>query len=577
MYSNEKKGFSLLDLIVKIIFAALFIFILVWLFQKKVPNMAPFYSNVFRENIAYMQSAGESYFTDDKMPKEIGQEEKITLDSMIQRKLIIPFVDEDGNACNVYESYVSMTKTDLGYELKTNLVCPKESDYTIKILGCHTYCKDAACSKKCRVEQITQYQFKKKVTSTTTKYSCPSGYTLDGKKCTKKVLVDTKSAEHTTTTPHEIVEPATLVVVGSKCVSADRITNKSYTEKLTNKEYTTKVTNKEYTDKVSGKEYTEKLTNKSYTDKITTTTPATTKKEPYTCQKTKTERRCTTTYQSYSYSCNCSGSWYHGQYVTSCSTCSGSTPVESCSDVSVPYNDTCYKDVTVPGSTTYSCPSGYTKEGSGSSLKCYKNTYSCPSGYTKEGSGSSLKCYKTTYSCPSGYTKEGSGSSLKCYKNTYSCPSGYTNEGSGSSLKCYKNTYSCPSGYTKEGSGSSLKCYKNTYSCPSGYAFDPSKSQTLCYKCTDGSQYYTCPDKTYTLDGNKCKKTITDTTTDLRCDSGYVLEGNKCNKYSTDTKDATGKKETKTSWKYKWSEKTSLSGWTKTGKTKTVKGKEICE
>ena len=52
MYSNEKKGFSLLDLIVKIIFAALFIFILVWLFQKKVPNMAPFYSNVFRENIA---------------------------------------------------------------------------------------------------------------------------------------------------------------------------------------------------------------------------------------------------------------------------------------------------------------------------------------------------------------------------------------------------------------------------------------------------------------------------------------------------------------------------------------------
>ena len=92
MYSNEKKGFSLLDLIVKIIFAALFIFILVWLFQKKVPNMAPFYSNVFRENIAYMQSAGESYFTDDKMPKEIGQEEKITLDSMIQRKLIIPFV-----------------------------------------------------------------------------------------------------------------------------------------------------------------------------------------------------------------------------------------------------------------------------------------------------------------------------------------------------------------------------------------------------------------------------------------------------------------------------------------------------
>ena len=471
MYSNEKKGFSLLDLIVKIIFAALFIFILVWLFQKKVPNMVPFYSNVFRENIAYMQSAGESYFTDDKMPTEVGQEEKITLDSMIQKKLIIPFVDEDGNACNVYESYVSMTKTDIGYELKTNLVCPKESDYTVKILGCHTYCKDAACQKRCHIEKITQYQFKKKVTDTTTKYSCSDGYTLDGKNCVKKVVVDTQSAEQTSTTSHEVVEPATLVVVGSQCVSADRITNKNYTDKITNKNYT------------------DKVTTKSYTDKITTTNPDTTKQEPYSCTKYKTERKCTTTYQTYTYSCNCSGSWVHGQYVSSCSTCSGSTPVESCSNVQVPYTDTCYKTVTVPGGTTYSCPSGY----------------------------------------------------------------------------------------TKEGSGSSLKCYKNTYSCPSGYAFDPSKSQTLCYKCTDGRQYYTCPDSSYRLDGNKCKKTVTDTTTDLKCPSGYTLEGKKCYKYSTDTKEATAKKETKTSWKYKWSEKSSLSGWTKTGKTRTVDGKEICE
>ena len=37
MYSNDNKnGFSILDLIVKIIFAGLFIFILVWLFNKKV-------------------------------------------------------------------------------------------------------------------------------------------------------------------------------------------------------------------------------------------------------------------------------------------------------------------------------------------------------------------------------------------------------------------------------------------------------------------------------------------------------------------------------------------------------------
>ena len=157
MYSNDKRnGFSILDLMVKIIFACLFIFILVWLFQKKVPNMTPFYSNVFRENIKYMQEAGESYFTDEKMPTEIGNEVKITLNDMISRKLIIPFVDEDGNSCNLYESYVSVTKTDTGYDLKTNLVCNKESDYTIKVLGCHTYCKDKECTKTCSIEKITQ-------------------------------------------------------------------------------------------------------------------------------------------------------------------------------------------------------------------------------------------------------------------------------------------------------------------------------------------------------------------------------------------------------------------------------------
>ena len=69
MYS-KRNGFSLLDLLVKIVFAIIFILILIWLFNKKVPNMKPFYSNVFRENIKYMQDAGEAYFTDDKMPKE---------------------------------------------------------------------------------------------------------------------------------------------------------------------------------------------------------------------------------------------------------------------------------------------------------------------------------------------------------------------------------------------------------------------------------------------------------------------------------------------------------------------------
>lgn len=75
-------------------------------------------------------------------------------------KINFTIVDEDGNSCNQYESYVSITKQEGYYELKTNLVCNKESDYTIKVLGCYTYCENNNCSKTCRREQIVEYQFK---------------------------------------------------------------------------------------------------------------------------------------------------------------------------------------------------------------------------------------------------------------------------------------------------------------------------------------------------------------------------------------------------------------------------------
>ena len=598
MYS-KRNVFSLLDLLVKIVFAIIFILILILLFNKKVPNMKPFYSNVFRENIKYMQDAGEAYFTDDKMPKEVGQEVKITLSEMFDKKLVLPFVDEDGNSCNQYNSYVSVKKLDEGYELKTNLVCNNQSDYLIKILGCHNYCKDDQCSKTCSIEKITQYQYRKLVSGSKTNYTCDSGYTLDGKYCYKTKLVDSKSAIHTTTETRTDTVPAKAditsatttqlkTVVTTKKVSVDVIKN-------TKKEYVSAVTTqkKKYYKPVTVNEikYTDKITNssKSYTDAIKNTTPATTKQVPYTCTKYKTERQCTPYSYSQPYTCNCTSSvGPTGKTITSCSTCYSTVSGENCSDVQKPYSATCYKTENVPGSTTYSCPSGYTSEGSGSSLKCYKlnYTYSCPSGYTELGSGSSLRCYKKVpvTKCHSTTTQEGSGDSMRCYRMepSYSCPSGTTSEGSGDSLKCYKTTttYSCPSGATGEGSGSSLKCYKTTttYSCPSGTdAQTGSGSSLKCYKINQGSVRYYCEDSSYKLSGKNCTKKITETVTKKYCDNGYKLEGDKCNKYDTDKVKATSHSSSSSYYTYKWSEETSLAGWEKTGKTQTVDGEEVCK
>lgn len=520
MYSNERGSrFSILDIFVKLIFAALFIFILAWLFQKNVPNMAPFYSNVFRENIKYMQEAGESYFTDDKLPKEIGQSNRISLSDMFDRKLVLPFVDEDGNSCNQYDSYVSVTKTDNGYELKTNLVCNKESNYTIKILGCHNYCKDSLCSKTCSVEQITEYKYKK--LSNVTTYKCPSGYKKDGKYCVKSKIVDSKSANVTNTTTRVDVIDADKVYDSGKKTQVDVI-------KVKNGDSYERV----YINPI--KEVTEGTTTKTkvYVDPIKSTSngSTTTKKEAYNCTKYKTETQCTTKYKKESYKCECSTVIVGGVSQTRCNTCYKSVPYQSCSEVSKAYTDTCYRDVTTstPGSTTYSCPSN--AEGS-------------------EGSGKNLRCYyyKTT-------TTSGS--------ITYRCPAkadGST--GSGANLKCY---------YLEKVFGG------YSYKCPSKANYSTGSGKNLrCYVVTNGSYHYECSEKGYKLDGKYCKKTIKETSTTKKCDSGYKLEGNKCNKYSTSKIDATKTTSKKTI--YKWSKSESLSGWTKTGETRTVQGEEKCE
>ena len=147
---------------------------------------------------------------------------------------------------------------------------------------------------------------------------------------------------------------------------------------------------------------------------------------------------------------------------------------------------------------------------------------------------------------------------------TYSCPSAATHSsGSGANLKCWYYqvvnggyNYSCPAEATSHtGSGSSLKCYKDV----------------------PGAVTYKCEDSSYKLDGTKCKKIIQTEVIKLKCDKDYNLEGEECVKYSTDKVKAKAKTTTSTYWKYKWSEKSQLSGWIKTDKTRTIKGEKICK
>ena len=84
-----------------------------------------------------------------------------------------------------------------------------------------------------------------------------------------------------------------------------------------------------------------------------------------------------------------------------------------------------------------------------------------------------------------------------------------------------------------------------------------------------------CEDSDATLDGDKCIKKITGAFKGYSCPDGYILNGDKCTKKTTSCMSALVDTSTSVSYKYTWSRKKTLDGWTPTGKTRTVKSTQL--
>lgn len=148
----NENGFSLKNVIVKIVLVLLFIFLLLWFFP--MPKMEPVYDRIFLSNIESMKDAAKDYFTLERLPKNVGDKEKLTLADMLKLKLVLPFVDSNNKACDNKLSYVEVTKLDDEYTMKVNLSCGEVSDYIIVHMGCYDYCKTTICEKDTAAEVI---------------------------------------------------------------------------------------------------------------------------------------------------------------------------------------------------------------------------------------------------------------------------------------------------------------------------------------------------------------------------------------------------------------------------------------
>ncbi len=166
MYNERKDSFSVRDIAIQLLVIILFIFILLWLFptksyvEKLVNNNAYNGDNgstlsgellstqVFNENVKTMKEAAISYFTTSRLPKKVGDKVTLTLNEMLNEKMLLAFTDSSGKSCNLNSSYIEITKTDGEYILKVNLSCEDKTDYILVHLGCYSYCEDNICEKQ---------------------------------------------------------------------------------------------------------------------------------------------------------------------------------------------------------------------------------------------------------------------------------------------------------------------------------------------------------------------------------------------------------------------------------------------
>ena len=562
MYEERKESFSVRSLILQILFVVLTVFLLLWLFPTKnyvkdyandafTEKLQPLYNQIYSQNITTMKEAAISYFTTDRLPSKVGESVTITLKEMQDKKLVLDLIDSNNKKCDVEKSSVKVEKLDNEYLMTVKLECSDASNYIEVHLGCYDYCKaSGVCEKKetpvikptnptkpVISEKKYQYEYEKitdgkwgdfgewsqwskdtitkteyrnvetkEVTEKTgtlvdvidakkdvkTTYTCPSGYTLNGTKCSKK-STDTKKATASTKTTYSC--PSGYTLNGTKC-------NKVTTSSI----------------------------NATANKKTTYSCPSGYTLNGTKCSKTTTDTKNATANTTY-------GDWV-SQGKQTFNTVQYSTDTRRVVLVASYIKTDCTSNCTTnkwvylimnrSKKTTYSCPSGYTLNGT----KCSKTTtdtknatantkttYSCPSGYGLGGT----KCYKgsmttknatantkTTYSCPSGYTLNGT----KCNKTTTNTKNATANK---------KTTYSCPSGYTLNGT----KCTKTTTNTKNA-----SKTDTVTYSCSN---------KDYTLNGDKCTKTVDTYTkyTYYRYQERKFISGTRDIKWSTSKTDST--------------------------------------
>lgn len=519
-YNNYDNRISISKFLIQAIIVVGFVLLLMWLFP--MPNMdkfSPLLDRIFSENVDNMRVAGKAYFTVDRMPKELGETKMITLGTMLDKKMVLPFTDKDGKTCDLENSFVEVTKSEKEYIMKVNLSCGDQEDYIIEYIGCYDVCTEFSCN----TDDMVAYLYKRKVTKNYSNMICPIGYTKSNDGCYKTVSSDgykdalKKELDNIKTT-----------VAAEPMYKDGETTYKTATDRFKN----------------------------DYVSKTSKWVPGGSYTQPASCTTSPSSTQCHTERESYiervPYTVQVTDTVYETRYEPVYSTkqectwkntfpCSGCAPVPKKVCVDVKYQsgtkavqvpktvirnetryreETRYRDVqkcsTVSGSTSCSCPNGGTLSGS----TCYVQNTGHYEYYCSQGTANSLgTCTITKFDY------------ADCKNHPGSTPVG--NPYIQGNLKCAIKTGSIFSHYdcSKYGSDAVL--------------IDSKKG--LCEITKPGGFKYVCEDGSEPVGENKDK-----------CYYG---------KTSTESAKPTYTNSSETKWEYKWSTSPKLDGWERVKKT----------
>ena len=459
---EDERRINVVKVLLKLIVVVLVILFSAWIVTKICSNNNPINSDklvdqVFQDNLNRMKEVGISYFTLERMPKNVGDKEKITLQDMYDKKLILEVRDEENNLCSDTDSYIEVEKYNDEYQMKVNLSCSNRKDYIIVVMGCYNYCKNEICEKQeqdvitdsdndSQQNTVIEYEYYKATNGKWTDWSAWSAWQKTYLEPTEYRKVETKVVQEGYTYESTIEEDEYAdVIIG--CPSGYSLNSEGTKCKKISNETTNPVcpTISGYTlynqDGFTCK-YKSNTTVSQVCPSLNGYTIISDQSSGWTC----VYKKYLSQGQGLSVPQNTSTRIY--EFVTTalihdCDTCSY-------------YSGVIY-NIFARKTQSAVCPSGYTKIGN-SCVKTKTNTATCPSGYTKIGN-SCVKTKTNTATCPSGYTKIGN-SCVKTKTKTATCPSGYEKINNTCKKVYYKSIIkSCPTGFTLTNE-TNQRCYK---------------------------------------------------------------------------------------------------------------------